>query len=226
MKQIINGMFFSPKPQEVTQAKNVKKLAKSNGINLNRRESNELSNNNTLWNLDDSVVPDLVTGIQPWKCPRTATQTWCGSKSLKFIRIDSNFWRHPVLNIPGSMKMGDTGESFILVWCIRIFWQSPSLKTFTTGFRVVTRLYLFVHLWMSSDQFGSAPGLQGLHVSALSSVTQLFELSDSKLVTVTKSFQLSYYHQLHWERMVWPPGENDGVPFGGTETFPNVTGPR
>jgi hypothetical protein len=43
MKQIINGIFFPPKPEEVTQTQNVKKLAKSNGINLNRRESNELS---------------------------------------------------------------------------------------------------------------------------------------------------------------------------------------
>ncbi len=44
------------------------------------------------------LLTGLLPGKQDWKCPVALLATWCGSKSLKVILIDSDFRAYPVLN--------------------------------------------------------------------------------------------------------------------------------
>ena len=44
------------------------------------------------------LLPDLLVGKQGWKYPVSLLATFCGSKSLKVILIDSDFGYDPLLN--------------------------------------------------------------------------------------------------------------------------------
>ncbi len=63
-----------------------------------RRKGNYPSDPQPCLDGKTGLLTGMLSGKQGWKCPVALLVTCCGSKSLKVIRIDSDFRAYPVLN--------------------------------------------------------------------------------------------------------------------------------